>query len=340
MPRARRRRERGRTRRASGAPGRCANSSTGLCIGARSSTAGPRSATSRARSSRRSARRRNGSASRRRNCGSSRPNSRMPSRRAWRRCGRARYSGANGPLRGRPAGEGSPYVLVGLRAVRRLRRLDGGRVVEVRRAPDLRVPLLSVATAGRDCVREQASAPDDRRRRGGHRRGREDADEPEGRRSGARARRGGDTPRRDGAEARRARGQARRGGSGGRTRLTTAIKRGGDLDPLLDAIRESEARRADLRQQIAVLDSAPRSPKLDVDAVRAKLRSYIADYRKLLRGHVPQTQQILRRLIVGKLTFIPKLNGDYEFVGRGTVRPLLAGVVQKLASPTGFEPVF
>ena len=53
------------------------------------------------------------------------------------------------------------------------------------------------------------------------------------------------------------------------------------------------------------------------------------------RGHVPQTQQILRRLVVGKLTFTPKLNGDYEFAGRGTVRPLLAGVVRKLASPTG-----
>src|SRR5262245_48756175 len=60
----------------------------------------------------------------------------------------------------------------------------------------------------------------------------------------------------------------------------------------------------------------------------------------LLRGHVPQMQQILRRLIVGKLTFTPKVNGDYEFAGRGTVRPLLNGVVRKLASPTGFEPVF
>ena len=44
-------------------------------------------------------------------------------------------------------------------------------------------------------------------------------------------------------------------------------------------------------------------------------------------------QQILRRLIVGKLTFTPKLNGDYEFTGRGTVRPLLVGVIRKLASP-------
>ena len=44
-------------------------------------------------------------------------------------------------------------------------------------------------------------------------------------------------------------------------RLMAAIKRGGDLDPLLDAIRESEARRADLRHQIAALEATSRSPR-------------------------------------------------------------------------------
>ena len=118
--------------------------------------------------------------------------------------------------------------------------------------------------------------------------------------------------------------------------LTSAIRRGGDLDSLLAAIRDSEAHRADIRQQFAALDKAPRSPKRDENVVRATLRGYVADYRKLLRGHVPQMQQILRRLIVGKLTFTPMLNGDYEFVGKGTVRPLLSGVIRKLASPRGF----
>lgn len=110
-------------------------------------------------------------------------------------------------------------------------------------------------------------------------------------------------------------------------RLTAAIKRGGDLDSLLAAIRDSEAHRADIRQQFAALDNAPRTPQRDENVVRATLRSYVADYRKLLRGHIPQMQQILRRLIVSKLTFTPMLNGDYAFVGRGTVRPLLAGVI-------------
>ena len=100
------------------------------------------------------------------------------------------------------------------------------------------------------------------------------------------------------------------------------------MDSLLAAIRDSEAHRADTRQQFAALDQAPRSPKRDENVVRATLRGYVADYRKLLRGHVPQMQQILRRLIVGKLTFTPMLNGDYEFVGKGTVRPLLSGVIR------------
>ena len=55
---------------------------------------------------------------------------------------------------------------------------------------------------------------------------------------------------------------------------------------------------------------------------------------------VGQAQQVLRRLVNGKLVFTPNKAGFYEFSGRGTVRPLLAGVVRMLASPTGFEPVF
>ena len=84
--------------------------------------------------------------------------------------------------------------------------------------------------------------------------------------------------------------------------LTTAIKRGGNLVSLLAALGESEARRAELRQQIAAIDAEPRLTTLDTSAVRAKLKGYVSDYRKLLRGHVPQMEQILRRLIVGKLT--------------------------------------
>ena len=79
------------------------------------------------------------------------------------------------------------------------------------------------------------------------------------------------------------------------------------------------------------MDAEPRITTVDVSTVRAKLKAYVDDYRKLLRGHVPQMQQILRRLVVGKLTFTRKLNGDYEFTGRGTVRHLISSVERKLA---------
>ena len=56
-----------------------------------------------------------------------------------------------------------------------------------------------------------------------------------------------------------------------------------------------------------------------------------------------QGQQVLKRLIDGRLTFEPTADGDERystFSGSGTVEPLLAGqVVQKLASPTGLDQV-
>ena len=53
-----------------------------------------------------------------------------------------------------------------------------------------------------------------------------------------------------------------------------------------------------------------------------------------------QGQQVLRRLIVGRLTFMPTEDDYYTFSGKGTVRPLLGGVIRKWASPTGPERVW
>ena len=163
MPRARPRRARGRIRRASRAPGRSANSSTGRCIGPKSSTDGPRSATSRERSSRRSARRRTGSRhlagvadllghTLRRRRGVHRVDAGAVAARRERAAAR--------PTRGR----GVAVPARRARPVWRLRWLNGGRVVKVGRAPHYRVPMLSVAAAGRDGVHEQAAVADDRRR--------------------------------------------------------------------------------------------------------------------------------------------------------------------------------
>ena len=172
--------------------------------------------------------------------------------------------GANGLLRGRPAGEGSPYVLVGLMrcgvcggsmevvssksgarrafAYRCYRSRRQGASVCSNRLPirmtdaddavlgTVEKTLMNPAVVERALALAEAELID------------------------------------DGAARRRAPLVVDLAAlDAGVERLTTAIKRGGDLDPLLAALRESEARRGELRQQIAALDAAPRTTPLDAD---------------------------------------------------------------------------
>lgn len=120
--------------------------------------------------------------------------------------------------------------------------------------------------------------------------------------------------------------------------LTKAIAAGGELASLVEALGTHERRR----QQLLARLTSSRAPKLVESpvAIRRALSGYLGDWQGLLRANVQQGQQILRRLIVGRLTFTPKKAGYYTFEGKGTLRPLLEGVVHNLASPTGFEPVF
>lgn len=94
-----------------------------------------------------------------------------------------------------------------------------------------------------------------------------------------------------------------------------------------------EKKREELRARLA--EATKPRPAHDVAAVRQKLAELLVDWQRLLRGHVHQGQQVLRRLIVGKLTFTPHPDGYYTFSGRGTVQPVIAGAIRNLASPTG-----
>jgi hypothetical protein len=42
---------------------------------------------------------------------------------------------------------------------------------------------------------------------------------------------------------------------------------------------------------------------------------------------VAQARQILRHLLVGRITFTPQTDGTMEFVGRASIGPLVAGTV-------------
>jgi hypothetical protein len=120
-------------------------------------------------------------------------------------------------------------------------------------------------------------------------------------------------------------------------RLTSAIASGGDLPTLVTALETQERQRKELTTRLEMARTP--KPELDSATVRAQLESYLTDWQGLLRGHVYQAQQILRRLIKGRLTMTPQQPSGfarpyYAFAGCGTVRPLLGGIVRLLASPT------
>src|SRR5262249_17035308 len=120
-------------------------------------------------------------------------------------------------------------------------------------------------------------------------------------------------------------------------RLTAAIVEGGELTSLVSSLDTFERRRTELHTR---LDAIRAHPAFDIDAIRRKLGDYLKDWQGLLRGHVHQGQQVLRRLIKDRLTFTPTDDGYYMFTGTGSVQPVLSGVVRMLASPAGFEPAF
>ena len=64
------------------------------------------------------------------------------------------------------------------------------------------------------------------------------------------------------------------------------------------------------------------------------------DWHGLLRSHIPQAWQLLRRLLAGPTRLTPIEHG-YRFEARITLGRILLGMVNltSVASPTGLEPV-
>ena len=121
-------------------------------------------------------------------------------------------------------------------------------------------------------------------------------------------------------------------------RLTAALAAGGHLETVVKALREREALRAAL---MAERDRAERTSQLSGADLREALSRRLEDWRGLMRRHVAQSQQLLRRLIDGKLSCRPDLQrGVYVIEGTANLSRLGAGLVPlQMASPTGFEPV-
>lgn len=130
-------------------------------------------------------------------------------------------------------------------------------------------------------------------------------------------------------------------------RLATAIGRGGDLDALVDRLRDRQAHRDALRRQVAALQQqvivAP------AVALERRIREKLADWRGLLTRNVDSGRDVLRMLVTEPFRFSPVVNErrrGYAFTGRLALDRIVSGVVElpktltEVASPTGFEPVF
>jgi hypothetical protein len=125
--------------------------------------------------------------------------------------------------------------------------------------------------------------------------------------------------------------------------FTDAIAAGGKIETVVKAIQLREKRRSELQAMLARLDGLATAP-LDLTALRPKISALLADWRGLAGRHVGATRQLLRKLLVGRITFTPEREGVVRFRGEGTLAPIIGllaiqGVPAGVA-PTGFEPVF
>ena len=127
--------------------------------------------------------------------------------------------------------------------------------------------------------------------------------------------------------------------------LTEAVAQGGNLSSLMAAIREREHRRAMLQDSLSGLINLEHIKILDEGRLKEDLSSHLEEqWQGLLMRHTLQARQIVRKLLVGRLRFVPYKNGmerGYTFTGQSQIGRILAGVTDTkvLVSPTGFEPV-
>ena len=128
------------------------------------------------------------------------------------------------------------------------------------------------------------------------------------------------------------------------TRLTAALASGGEMSSVVAGICEREARRKRIDERLTTLSSAAELPTLDKRALRASLRRRVEEWRAPLGGNVAQARQMLRKVIIGRLTLTPDAEARRSVCvgGDGTLTRLLGGIVipKGMASPQGFEPWF
>src|SRR5262249_54817446 len=104
---------------------------------------------------------------------------------------------------------------------------------------------------------------------------------------------------------------------------------------------ESMRKRA-ITGELALLDHVKAMEPAELVKLQKGLRARLDDWRGLLRRQPAQGRQILRKLLVGRLTFTPRLaerGREYEYSGEATLGRLLAGALtaRTMVTPAGRE---
>ena len=110
------------------------------------------------------------------------------------------------------------------------------------------------------------------------------------------------------------------------------------FDASQSAIKTAERQAGQIESELGSLDGQDPLTSRDRERITKDLRARLDDWRGLLRRHVPQARQILRKLLVDCVVFTPRTD-HYEFVGPWTLGKLVSGVVdlpQGMASPRGW----
>ena len=124
--------------------------------------------------------------------------------------------------------------------------------------------------------------------------------------------------------------------------FTEAIAAGGStMESVLKAIKLREQQRDEVQHALSRLDLQTVAP-IGVSALRPRITALLADMRGPAGRHVRATRQLLRKLLVERLTFSPDVAqaGVIRFRGEGTLAPIIGRFelhgVQGLVAPTGY----
>ncbi len=124
--------------------------------------------------------------------------------------------------------------------------------------------------------------------------------------------------------------------------LGAAIKRGRATDELLAMLEAEGARKKAVAHDLAALADGARLASLDAARLAKLVRAGAADVKALLGQSVPQSRQMLRKVLVGRLPcegFVEADHRGYRFTGNGTFGKLLAGeAVTSVRNSPGSPP--